>query len=147
MLLQPSFNKFANMVDKMQHKKIKRLHRYFAIFAILCVLLSACAVKMSIKSFIGVSGPKTEQTKSVSKAFIGSVVNSCTFDSKFEQTIVGAKTILSIAAQLLPFILSSFLAFVFGLFLVKEANRYGLGERVGNLAPLPIFLQNRTLRI
>lgn len=134
------------MVDKIQHKKIKRLHRIFSVLAILCVLLSACAVKMSIKNLIGASGIKTEQNKPANRAFVKSVVSSCELDNKFDQKLMTAKPIQN-AMQIFPVILSGFLFFVFGLMLVKKTDEYSTSDQVDNLGSLPIFLQNRTLRI
>lgn len=120
-----------------------------AAVAIICVILSSCAIKSSIKGFLGLKQVKNHKTLNYNyiNSFISSSTISCLYDTEVQKTSVEASVFKFNGHSDGILRLCALFCFVVALsFTQQQKGQAQFGQRV-ILPPLPIFLQYRKLII
>lgn len=136
-------------IDK-TYKPLAKWRAIAGILFMLCIVLSSCAIKSSIKSLLGIDfaqeqrhpGTAPAGNASVSASLLDCQYNTSTKDLTFQKA--DSNNLTKIAAVLLFAVV---LSFIYGSQLLNIKNthpRYNSAEITGSL---PLFLQQRKLII
>jgi len=120
------------------------------IVAILCLLLSSCAVKAGIKQFLALH--TTEQSSSPhkqnGKQYVSQIWNSCQYEQVLDIVTIQKSGFEFSQNILAVFFVPAFLCFLFSFCWENKENNHRLYQDSKKIPkPIPLFLEYRKLII
>jgi len=135
------------MNTKSINSKANLWRSIIAIIAILCLLLSACPIKLSIKKILGIAVNQTQNipTNTIVKDFLAPTFVDCIYDRTSRQTLI--HTVMRKDLTKTPFLVGLLLICMTEKLASYRTKTKLLYKTPPVLTQLPIFLKCRKLLI
>lgn len=132
------------------YNKLSLRQTFMIVVAVLCLVLSSCAVKANVKYFLDLQTTEQSQNpiKQNGKQYISSTSQICHYDQLSEITIVQKAGFEFSQNTLATLVCCAFLYFLLGLHSVNKENKHPLYYGSRKIPKtIPLFLEYRKLII